>query len=212
MLDRVTKNRGLLTLNDLILNAKNVVFDVGQVLLSFLPTEFLPRMFPADVAQRLMPPTLFGGDTWLRMDEGVYHAEDAAEKIAALAGDSNLKEPLLHFMLHFAEQMELLPPAHLIPQLKSMGKKLYIISNYGLETFAATEKQFPQLFSQFDGMVISAREKLLKPDLRIYNLLCSRYNLKPEECVFIDDLSANVQGARDAGFKAIHYTGPEALA
>ncbi|MBR5230753.1 MAG: HAD family phosphatase [Clostridia bacterium] len=198
-------------MNSLILDAKNVVFDVGQVLLRFSPVDFLPQMFPADIAQKLMPPTLFGGDTWLRMDEGVYHAEEAAEKIAALAGDSNLKEPLLHFMLHFAEQMELLPPAHLIPQLKRMGKKLYIISNYGAETFAATKKQFPQLFSQFDGMVVSAHEKLLKPDRRIYDLLCSRYGLDPAECVFIDDLAANVQGAVDAGFKGIHYTGPEAI-
>ena len=110
------------------------------------------------------------------------------------------------------ELAPVLPPAHLVPELKKMGKKLYIISNYGIETFAATQAQFPELFSQFDGMVISAREKLIKPDLRIYQLLCDRYGLKPEECVFIDDLYANVQGAIDAGFQGIHYTGPEAIA
>lgn len=199
-------------MNALIENAKNVVFDVGQVLLRFDPKSFLPRMFPAEIAEKLMPPKLFGGDLWLRMDRGDFGAEECARLITEKEGQPEMMQYELEFMLNFAKQMSLLPPAHLIPELKKMGKKLYIISNYGLETFAATQAQFPELFSQFDGMVISAHEKLIKPDLRIYQLLCERYNLKPEECVFIDDLAANAQGAIDAGFKAIHYTGPEALA
>ena len=199
-------------MNALIENAKNIVFDVGQVLLRFEPKEFLPRMFPADIAQRLMPPALFGGDLWLRMDRGDFSAEECARLITEKEGQPELMPYELEFMLNFAKQMSLLPPAHLVPELKKKGKKLYIISNYGIETFAATQAQFPELFSQFDGMVISAREKLIKPDLRIYQLLCDRYGLKPEECVFIDDLHANVQGAIDAGFQGIHYTGPEAIA
>ena len=198
-------------MNALIENAKNVVFDVGQVLLRFEPKEFLPRMFPAEIAEKLMPPRLFGGDLWLRMDRGDFSAEECARLITEKEGQPELMPYELEFMLNFAKQMSLLPPAQLVPELKKMGKKLYVISNYGMETFAATQAQFPELFSQFDGMVISAHEKLIKPDKRIYNLLCERYNLKPEECVFIDDLAANVQGAIDAGFKGIHYTGPEAL-
>lgn len=198
-------------MNALIENAKNVVFDVGQVLLRFEPKEFLPRMFPAEIAEKLMPPRLFGGDLWLRMDRGDFSAEECAHLITEKEGQPELMPYELEFMLNFAKQMSLLPPAHLVPELKKMGKKLYVISNYGMETFAATQAQFPELFSQFDGMVISAREKLIKPDKRIYDLLCERYDLKPEECVFIDDLAANVQGAIDAGFQGIHYTGPEAL-
>lgn len=211
MLDMVTKNRGPFTLNALISDAKNVVFDVGQVLLSFVPTEFLPKMFPKDIADKLMPPNLMGGDLWLRMDRGDFTAEEAARLITEKSGHPDIMEHELYFMLHFAEMMTLLPPALMIPELKKMGKKLYIISNYGQETFAATKRQFPALFSQFDGMIISAHEKLIKPDPRIYQLLLSRYNLKAEECVFIDDLAANVQGAIDVGFKGIHYTGPEAI-
>ena len=153
----------------------------------------------------------FGGDIWLHIDRGDYSAPEAAKLICEKMGQPEMEKYELEFMLNFAKLMTLLPAAHLLPRLKEMGKKLYIISNYGIETFAATENQFPELFSQFDGMVISAREKLIKPDRRIYDLLCSRYDLDPAECVFIDDLFANVQGAVDAGFKGIHYTGPEAL-
>ena len=211
MLDTVTKNGRLIALNALILNAKNVVFDVGQVLLSFLPHEFLPKMFPKDIADQLMPPALMGGDLWLRMDRGDFTAEVAARLITEKSGHPDMMKYELEFMRNFAKLMTPLPPALMIPELKKMDKKLYVISNYGIETFAATEKQFPEIFSQFDGMIISAREKLIKPDPRIYQLLLSRYNLKAEECVFIDDLAANVQGAIDAGFQGIHYTGPEAI-
>lgn len=211
MLDMVTKNRGLIALNALILNAKNVVFDVGQVLLRFEPKEFLPKMFPGNIADKLMPPALMGGDLWLRMDRGDFTAEEAARLITEKSGHPEMMEYELHFMLNFAKLMSLLPPAKMIPELKKMGKKLYIISNYGKETFAATMAQFPELFNQFDGMVVSAHEKLIKPDPRIYQLLLDRYSLKAEECVFIDDLAANVQGAVDVGFKGIHYTGPEAI-
>ncbi len=211
MLDMVTKNGRPVALNALILNAKNVVFDVGQVLLRFMPTEFLPKMFPKEIADRLMPPALFGGDLWLHMDRGDFSAEECARLITEKEGHPELMAYELEFMLNFAKQMTLLPPAKMIPELKKMGKKLYIISNYGVETFAATMAQFPELFSQFDGMVVSAHEKLIKPDPRIYQLLLDRYNLKAEECVFIDDLAANAQGARAVGMNAIHYTGPEAI-
>lgn len=211
MLDMVTKNGGRIVLNALILNAKNVVFDVGQVLLRFVPTEFLPKMFPKDIADKLMPPALFGGDLWLRMDRGDFSAEECARLITEKEGQPEMMAYELEFMLNFARQMSPLPPAGLLPELKKMGKKLYVISNYGVETFAATQAQFPEIFSQFDGMVISAHEKLIKPDPRIYQLLLDRYDLKAEECVFIDDLAANAQGARDVGMNAIHYTGPEAI-
>lgn len=57
----------------------------------------------------------------------------------------------------------------------------------------------------YDGGVVSWKVKLLKPDLRIYKLLCETYGLKPDECLFIDDFMCNVEGARDAGLNAIWY-------
>ena len=62
-----------------------------------------------------------------------------------------------------------------------------------------------------DGMVISSREKISKPEPAIYQLLCSRYGLKPEECVFIDDRPVNAEAARRVGMQAIVYTGMESL-
>ena len=64
----------------------------------------------------------------------------------------------------------------------------------------------------FDGLVISGREGLVKPDAAIYRLLLERYGLRAEECLFIDDVERNIQGARAVGMQAVLFTNPEQLA
>ena len=59
----------------------------------------------------------------------------------------------------------------------------------------------------FEGTVVSALEKCVKPDRRLYEILLNRYDLKPEECLFIDDLRANCDGAERAGMTAYCYDG-----
>ena len=62
-----------------------------------------------------------------------------------------------------------------------------------------------QIAGRFDDMIISAEVGLLKPDRRIYELAVSRLGVQPAEAVFIDDMPANVEGARIAGLQAIQY-------
>ena len=94
---------------------------------------------------------------------------------------------------------------------KAQGKGLYVLSNYGLEPFARTEKRFPEIFGQMDGMVISSREKVSKPDPAIYRLLLSRYGLQARDCAFIDDRADNVAAAEALGIAGILYTGEDVL-
>ena len=51
----------------------------------------------------------------------------------------------------------------------------------------------------FDGVLFSAEVKCLKPQKEIYMHFYRRFNLKPEECFFIDDLPGNIEGARQTG-------------
>ena len=69
----------------------------------------------------------------------------------------------------------------------------------------------PELAGAFEDVVVSGHERLIKPDRRIYEVLTSRNGLRPEECLFIDDSPKNVVGAREAGWQALHFTGPQAL-
>ena len=60
------------------------------------------------------------------------------------------------------------------------------------------------------GRVVSAEEKLMKPDPAIYELLCRRYGLVPAECLFVDDNADNCRGAEVAGMRSFHFTGDAA--
>ena len=72
------------------------------------------------------------------------------------------------------------------------------------------DKEYPFL-KKFDGLIISGAEKLIKPDLRIYKLAINRFNLIPEETVFIDDKKENIEAANSLGFLTIHLTNPEII-
>ena len=63
-----------------------------------------------------------------------------------------------------------------------------------------------EVFKYFDGQIISALEHMVKPDREIYDLILNRYHLKPEECLFIDDLEPNVKAAQAVGINTVHFT------
>ena len=198
-------------MNAIIENAKNVVFDIGCVLLTFEPETYLPLTVPAGLAQRLDWHLLYDSPMWVALDAGTVTEEEVARDTARRYGDESVWPLILPAIQRFPEFMRPMPAVELIPQLHAQGKKVFALSNYGLEPFARTEKRFSAIFSQMDGMVISSREKISKPEPAIYQLLCSRYSLKPEECVFIDDRPVNAEAARRVGMQAIVYTGMESL-
>ncbi|MBQ9301437.1 MAG: HAD family phosphatase [Clostridia bacterium] len=198
-------------MNILIENAKNVVFDVGCVLLAWEPEKYLPVLAPGAVNGKLTWDMLYCTPMWDRLDEGMVREEEVARHAARRAGDESLWHQVMPAVQRFPELMRVLPAAELIPRLHEMGKKVYVLSNYGFDSFARTEKRFSAVFSQMDGMVISGREKICKPDPRVYRILLERYGLSPAETVFIDDRPVNIEGARSVGMQGIVYTGMDAL-
>jgi putative hydrolase of the HAD superfamily len=95
-----------------------------------------------------------------------------------------------------------------IKTLKEGGFKLYCITNF---TPAGYEQCYDciSFVEEFDGCVFSFREGVAKPDPEIYKRLLKRYDLKPEECAFIDDTEENVISARKLGMAGIVFTGYE---
>ena len=87
--------------------------------------------------------------------------------------------------------------------LKAQGRKVYGITNYSRDKFAASQSLHP-FFGWFDGLIVSGHEGLVKPDPRIYALLFERYGLAPSRTLFIDDSERNILAARAAGMDAIH--------
>ncbi|MGL4975121.1 MAG: HAD family hydrolase, partial [Bosea sp. (in: a-proteobacteria)] len=98
-----------------------------------------------------------------------------------------------------------------LERLKALGKPVYAITNFSAEKWAESTIRFPVL-NLFDGAVVSAHERVVKPDPAIYRVLFERYNLAAEDCIFIDDSATNIAGARAVGMQTVHFIEPIDLA
>ena len=94
-------------------------------------------------------------------------------------------------------------------KVRKSGYGCYILSNYPREGFAYTENRYTSFFSNTDGMVISGRVHMAKPDEAIFQYLLDTYALKKEECVFFDDTKGNVDAANAFGIRSFVYTDPD---
>lgn len=192
-----------------LLETDTIVFDVGNVLLSFEP-EKVASLLPEEHRQALSQ-AMFGPDwRWAAFDLGAETNEAIAQSMADAAGVPGGKEMVLHALHTFYRTMEPLPLYRLIPELKRMGKRLFALTNYCEPAFSFTYQAFPNL-RLLDGLVVSAREKVCKPDPAIFALLIERFGMIPEETLFIDDSFANTQTAAAIGFRTWHYAGDDVI-
>ncbi|MGE0005250.1 MAG: HAD family hydrolase [Parvibaculaceae bacterium] len=99
----------------------------------------------------------------------------------------------------------------ILERLKANKVPVYAITNWNQDKFREARERFGFLDS-FDGIVVSGDEGLLKPDREIFELFFARYGVTPQTAVFVDDSLRNVEGARAAGMRGLHFTSPEALA
>lgn len=178
----------------------NVVFDMGNVLLRYDP--MLPCLRHAgniDEA-RLICDAVFGAPEWgERMDAGTIEEADFLALVQSRLDTPRLRE-LAALALGDWPLDGLYPVTGMdviTGRLHERGYKLYVLSNM-CPRFREIEYKLPNS-SLFMGALVSAEEKLVKPDPAIFLRLCERYSLKPEECLFIDDLPRNVEGAQSVG-------------
>jgi len=191
----------------LVFEVKNIVFDLGGVLIDWRPCEYLLESFPEEVA-RVLEKEIFKHEDWKLMDRGVLPENELWEK----------KKRELPEFKEYVERLErevpeLLRPieenVRLLPALKK-SFKLYALSNYGKIYFEMVRKKY-DFFKLFDGMVISSHVGYLKPEKEIYLELIRRYGIAPEESLFIDDTPENVEAARELGFRAVRLEEPSRL-
>jgi 2-haloacid dehalogenase len=98
----------------------------------------------------------------------------------------------------------------ILRELKQRGTPLYALSNWSEEMFPHAEDRYDWL-RLFDGIVVSGRVKMVKPDREIFDHLLERYDLRAEDVFFIDDHEPNVIAARSYGIAAHHFQGAAGL-
>lgn len=189
---------------------QTLVFDIGNVLIEWDP-RFLYRKIFADEAEMEWFLGHVCTSTWnLEQDRGRTMADAVAWLVARYPA---YEAAIRAFDTRWLETVSGPIPGSvdLLARARTTGIPDYAITNFSHEKFPIAKAHFPFL-EGFRGTIVSGEEKLLKPEPEIYRLFLDRYGLEAADCVFIDDSSANVEGARAVGMHAVHFTGPELLA
>lgn len=183
---------------------KNIIFDMGQVLIKFEPYHFISRLGVTDKNDvEILYQGIYKAPEWSMMDEGVISQEEGCKII-----ESRLPEHLRKYVADLTCNWDrpILPvegAKELIKELKDNGYKIYLLSNASFNQ----KNYWPKIpgSEYFDGTVVSCFVKMIKPNKKIYEYLLNTYNLKAEECVFIDDAIKNVEGSLNVGIKGILF-------
>ncbi|WP_368669557.1 HAD family hydrolase [Roseibium sp. RKSG952] len=189
---------------------KNVIFDIGNVLIEWNPELLYRKLLPDPAKRHAFLRDVCTMDWNIQQDLG----RSWAEAVAALSREHPDKTGLIAAYSDRWQEMvpgEIPGSVGILETLRQSGVPLYAITNFSSEKFAETEVRFPFLKTHFLDVVVSAHERLVKPDPRIYEVLLSRNGLTAEDCVFIDDSLPNVNAARTLGMAAIHFQTAEDL-
>jgi 2-haloacid dehalogenase len=186
------------------------IFDLGGVLIEWNPRHLYRKLFNGDEAAMEHFLSTVCTTAWNeRQDAGRSFADGTQELLPHHADKRDLIEA-------FGKRFdEMIPGAiegsvDVLAELKQRGVPIYAISNWSAETFPPQRQRFPFL-SWFDGVVVSGFEGVIKPDPRIFSILCERHRLRPESAVFIDDVERNAMAASAVGIHGIHFRSPVQL-
>ena len=185
---------------------RNVVFDMGNVMIHFDPAAFIDRENITDPDdRRLIMNELFLSVEWAQMDAGIL-TEETAEPLIMKRIPERLQPVARNLLYNWAiPRAEIDGMKELVIELKDAGYGVYLLSNAS----AAQHRYWPlvPVSEYFDGKLISCDVKVVKPMWEIYQMFTDRFALDPEECMFIDDAPANVAGAIACGWKGIVFHG-----
>lgn len=173
---------------------KNIVFDLGRVLVNFESREYLKEFGYDDKTVEKLNEIIFKSQEWLSCDSGAYENNtDIAEILIEKYPDYSemIKKVLTKEWVKMLTLKE--DTAEYLKELKSRGFKIYILSNLSKESYDYNSKY--EFFKYTDGGVYSYEVKKIKPNPEIYTELLKKYNLIPEETIFIDDVKENIDAA-----------------
>jgi 2-haloacid dehalogenase len=187
---------------------ENIIFDFGGVLVDWNPRYLYKDHFQNDKEMEHFLKNICTDEWNLEQDRG----RTLMEGTVLLQN----KFPEFHSMIQlFYDKWDTMLKSD-IPETVSLLYKLktkykiYGLTNWSAETILIAYDRFP-FFKEFDGIVVSGQEKMIKPNKQIYHLLLDRYNLKAENTIFIDDNINNIRAAEEIGLQGIHFKSPSQL-
>ncbi|MEG2697437.1 MAG: HAD family phosphatase [Ruthenibacterium sp.] len=189
---------------------KNILFDLGGVVVDYAPRVFLVDLFANEALEQQLYDISFGSEEWKLLDTGSITREegnDIMRKKAAAIGRGYEMEMILTDWADILRTKD--DTMRLMKRLRQNGYKLYYLSNIAADTLAdLRQRHFWPLFS---GGVASCEAHIAKPDSRIFIGTLRKFRLNPAETIFIDDTAANVIAAQESGIQALQFTSCTAL-
>lgn len=188
---------------------KAVVFDFGGVLLDWNPRYLFKNILQDDLlVEQFLTESRFShwnelADAGVPFSELEKHVQREAPQWIGV-----WKE----FRPRFLETLSgaILDNVKLLEELSLQGVPLYGLTNWSNETFPLAVKKY-SFFGCFKDIIVSGKEKLIKPDPRIFALMLNRFQLQPDECFFVDDNAKNIQAATSLGIYSHHFVTPGPL-
>ena len=184
---------------------RNVVFDMGGVLIAWDPARIVARLGLSGEDAQLLLREVFQSVEWVSLDRGSLSEQAALERFYSRL-PRRLHEAAVRCVFWWKDELWPVPGmAELIQELDGLGYGIYLLSNASCRQ----HDYWPRIPASkfFDGKLISCDVKVVKPCHKIYRLFTEKFSLNPEECVFIDDSAANAAGAVACGWKGIVFHG-----
>ncbi|MFT5437614.1 MAG: 2-haloacid dehalogenase [Ulvibacter sp.] len=183
---------------------KNIVFDFGGVLVDWNPRYLFKDIFNDDEKMEHFLGNICS-DSWnIQQDAGRTLADGTKILQEQFPEDSEMIQKFYDGWEVMLKD-EIPENTKLLSQFNREKFRLWGLTNWSGETFPIALERF-DFFKEFEGIVVSGDEKMIKPNEEIYLLLLERYSLKAEESIFIDDNYKNIIAANKLGFHTIHFT------
>ena len=178
---------------------KNLVFDMGNVLIEWNSEKILKGITSDINLQNMLRKEVFQSELWIKTDEGTVTREELIEIITKKLGEKYRNEITLLSRKWYTFVDVYYNVQEKIIELSKMGYNIYILSNAANTFYDLVKEGLLPATTVAKGIVLSCEEKVLKPNEKIYNILLERYNLDPHDTIFFDDLPENIWGAARCG-------------
>ena len=184
-----------------------VVFDIGKVLVGFDWQAYIGAKFDPDTVSHVNEAMWGGPNIWNEMDRGILNEDEILEEM--ISRDPAYKDEITSAFNDVGTCVTRTDFAiPWVEELKAKGYRVLFLSNYS-QHVTKCNREALDFVDHMDGGVWSWTTGLVKPFHKIYWILLSKYDLSPDECVFVDDNPANIKAADHVGMKTILFEGYE---
>jgi putative hydrolase of the HAD superfamily len=182
---------------------RNVIFDLGGVVFDWNPDHIVARVQPVPELQAPLKQALFGHADWRLFDRGTLSEPQLIERLqlrldATRSEVDAILDAVRDSLVEKPETLELMRT------LRRQGTPLYCLSNMPASVYAHLRRRH-NFWDVFSGIVISGEVQMMKPEPEVFMHLLATFHLRAAECVFVDDLLANIESARQVGLHTVWF-------